>query len=152
MVVRKKAEDQEKVLEKKDTSKKEYIHAVGRRREAVARVRLYKEKGGQFMVNGKPAEEYFPLLSQRVLYEQPFEVTGTQGNFTVTIKVEGGGPMGQLEAVVHGISRALVKYDKENFRPVLKKHKLLTRDSRIRQRRMIGMGGKSRRRKQSPKR
>lgn len=150
-MARKKVEEQKEELEKK-TLKNEYIHAVGRRREAVARIRLYPKGSGEISVNGRPIAEYFPLLSQKAIYERPFVVTDILGQFSVTIKVAGGGKMGQLAAITHGISRALIKLDKEKFHAPLKKHKLLVRDSRIRQRRMIGMGGKSRRRKQSPKR
>lgn len=140
-----------------------FIFAVGRRREAVARVRLYsvsnKEitidgqnfKKGDFVVNGKPVEEYFAGETARTLYLKPFEITNTQEKFVVSVKITGGGLSGQLGAAVHGISRALEKYNPDN-RPVLKKEGLLTRDSRIRQRRMVGMGGKARRKKQSPKR
>lgn len=137
-----------------EQKKPDYIHAVGRRKESVARIRLYVEgeRIGQIVVNDKPIETYFGLSFQKVFYTKPFVVTDTVGKFGATIKVAGGGKSGQLEAIVHGLSRALEKYDGENYRPLLKKHGLLTRDSRVRQRRMVGMGGKSRRKRQSPKR
>lgn len=140
-----------------------FIFAVGRRKEAVARVRLYpaakKEitiagqnlKKGDLIVNGKSIEKYFSGEVARVFYLKPFEVTNTRGKFITSVKVAGGGLSGQLGAVVHGVSRALEKYNPDN-RPLLKKEGFLTRDSRTRQRRMVGMGGKSRRKKQSPKR
>lgn len=141
--------------------KKEYIFAVGRRREAVARVRLYsgasitlKEKilkKGSIIVNEKSIEDYFGKQSLKELHLKPFQVTKTLGKFIVSIKAEGGGLVGQLGAVIHGISRALEKYDPKN-RPVLKKEGFLTRDPRTRERRKIGTGGKARRKKQSPKR
>lgn len=140
------------------------IHAVGRRKRAVARVRLHPVGGkkeltiggnvfsaGQIIVNDKPIDHFFAQQWHKVLYLQPLELTGTEKQFVITIKVLGGGPSGQLEAVIHGLSRALQKHDGK-FHPILKQHGLLTRDSRVRQRRMIGMGGKSRRKKQSPKR
>lgn len=153
-MVKKKVQEQDQEVEEKKTLKKEYIHAVGRRKESVARVRLYSkgEKVGQIVVNDKPIDLYFSLSFQKILYMKPFTVKNTENKFGATIKVSGGGLKGQLEAVVHGLSRAIEKYDRENYRLLLKKHGLLTRDARVRQRRMIGMGGKSRRKKQSPKR
>lgn len=151
-MVKKKTQEQKKIETKKEPRKDEFIHAVGRRREAVARVRLYPNGEGQIVVNEKPVEHYFPLLYHKVVYNQPFELTETVGKFTVTVKVLGGGLSGQVEAVRLGIARALDKYDREKFHPLLKKHGLLTRDSRVRQRRMVGTGGKARRKKQSPKR
>lgn len=141
-----------------------YISAVGRRREAVARVRLYSEekdeidingglfKKGDIHVNGKPIGEYFPGEVAKISYLEPFRVTNTLNKFIITVKAAGGGKSGQLGAVVHGIARALEKFDKEKFTPILRKKNLLTRDSRVRERRKVGMGGKARRRKQSPKR
>lgn len=133
-----------------------YIQAVGRRKQAVARVRLNprtdtKTKGLDILVNKKPVAEYFfdPIASFR--YSQPLKITNTLERYSISAKIEGSGPKSQLLALIHGIARALVKSDEE-LRPVLKKHGLLTRDPRKRQRRMIGKGGKSRRQKQSPKR
>lgn len=144
-------------------NRKDFSFAVGRRREAVARVRIYPSKEsvlwgespikkGEIYVNEKPIEQYFSSKINKVLYEEPFRITNTIGKYITTIRVEGGGSNGQLEAVIHGVSRALENLDKEKFRPILKKKGLLTRDPRARQRRMVGMGGKSRRKKQSPKR
>lgn len=149
---------------KSKSIKKDYIHAVGRRREAVARIRLYadpkadvfwgeqKISFGAIFINGKPIGDYFSGDVAKVRYEEPLLIAGVLGKFTVTIVVSGGGKSGQLDAVVHGISRALSAYDKENFRSALKKKGLLTRDSRARERRKVGTGGKARRKKQSPKR
>ncbi|MBI2074414.1 MAG: 30S ribosomal protein S9 [Candidatus Levybacteria bacterium] len=155
-------EEKEQVQAKK-VSKKDYVHAIGRRREATARVRLYtngKEvswgdqvvKKGEIFVNEKPIEQYFSGEVAKSVYIEPFRTTNTISKFTVTAKVEGGGKHGQLQAFVHAISRALSEFNTEKFRPVLKKKGLLTRDARARQRRKVGMGGKSRRKKQSPKR
>ncbi|PJE67467.1 30S ribosomal protein S9 [Candidatus Shapirobacteria bacterium CG10_big_fil_rev_8_21_14_0_10_40_9] len=135
----------------KEVEKPEIIHAVGRRKESIARIRLYKGKE-ETLVNNLPIGEYFPGEVFQVVYSLPFKLTDTIGKYYATIKVSGGGKNGQLGAVVHGLSRALALLDKENFRPVLKKAKLLTRDSRTRERRKVGMGGKARRKKQSPKR
>ncbi len=132
-------------------TKQTYIFAVGRRRSAIARVRLYEGKG-ENVVNKKPAANYFPGSVQAVLWNRPFAATKTEDKYYVTVKVEGGGKEGQLDAVVHGISRALAQADPDNFKNVLRKQGLLTRDPRIRERRKVGMGGKARRKKQSPKR
>lgn len=147
-------------IEKKDTSKKDYIFAIGRRKESVARVRLYHNSTtwdgiavskGDIFVNKKKALEYFGEQAVKV-YGEPLRVTNTENKFTITVKAEGGGKAGQLDAVVLGIARALDKLDKERFHSILRKKGFLTRDPRARQRRKVGMGGKSRRRKQSPKR
>lgn len=141
-----------------------YYEAVGRRKEATARVRLYviKEgvapvndsslvKGG-IMINGRPAEHYFPGEVFKKMYLEPFRTTNTLNRFSTSIKVEGGGLAGQLGAAIHGVSRALVKVDPEKFQPILKKRGFLTRNPRAKQRRKAGYAGKARARKQSPKR
>lgn len=128
-----------------------YVEAVGRRKVATARVRLY-ESDGDFVVNGKVVGQYFntiPNVSAR--YNVPFELTGTKGKFTVSVKVGGSGQVAQLEVMIHGIARALVKYD-ASLLALLKPAGLLTRDDRMKETRKIGMGGKARRSRQSPKR
>lgn len=155
----------DEVQQSKKNTKKEYVAAVGRRKEAVARVRLYAHvkadlkwgeeaiKKGEILVNGKPIADYFPSEIERKLYTEPMRLTNThQQNFAVTIRVTGGGRAGQLDAVIAAIANALNKVDREKHRPILKKKGFLTRDSRIRQRRKVGTGGKSRRKLQSPKR
>lgn len=131
--------------------KLDYVSAVGRRREAIARVRVYHGKG-ENTVNAKPANVYFDGKVAQKLIEMPMGATETSDKFYFSAKVIGGGKNGQLEALILGIARALVKISSDKNRIPLKKLGLLTRDSRIRQRRMVGMGGKSRRQKQSPKR
>lgn len=126
-------------------TKKTYTFAVGRRKSASARVRLFKGTG-ENMINGKKIIEKLAELAR------PFKLTETEGKYYFTAKVAGGGKEGQIEAIVHGISRAFVKLNPEKFRVILKKANLLTRDSRVRLRRMVGTGGKARRKKQSPKR
>lgn len=146
------------------TTKRDYVFAVGRRREAIARVRLYdtvradlawnkvEVNKGDIIVNQKPIAEYFSGELNRYRYSEPLRVANAQNKFTFTVKVEGGGPAGQLDAVVHGIARALNSYDPEAYRKILKDKGFLTRDARVRERRKVGMGGKSRRKLQSPKR
>ncbi|MBI2021551.1 30S ribosomal protein S9 [Candidatus Daviesbacteria bacterium] len=128
-----------------------YHGAVGRRKEAIARVRLF-EGQGQLTVNGKPISEYFkgPIFQKE--YQKPFELTKTLGKYTGTVKVLGGGIASQLDATVHGIARALAGIDKENFRVLLKPAGLLTRDARVKERRKYGLAHKARAKKQSPKR
>lgn len=141
---------------------KNYVAAVGRRKEAVARIRLYTGKNiewgaqlvkkGEIFVNKKPIDQYFNKKLHEALYLEPFRATNTLSKYAVTAVVKGGGIAGQMDAFIHGISRALSALDKEKFRPILKKKKFLTRDSRIRERRKVGTGGRARRAKQSPKR
>ncbi|NLG86346.1 MAG: 30S ribosomal protein S9 [Firmicutes bacterium] len=112
-------------------------YGTGRRKTAVARVRLVPGSG-RFVVNGRPAEEYFPLRSLQTIIEQPLRVTNNMGKFDVLAKVEGGGINGQAGAVRHGLSRALLKVD-QVFRPSLKKEGLLTRDPRMKERKKYGL-------------
>lgn len=141
-----------------------YYEAIGRRKVASARVRLYVmpeetltiqgisvEKGG-ILINGRPAEQYFPGEVYKKMYLEPFRTTNTLNRFAVSVKIVGGGLSGQLSAMIHGVSRALEKVDKEKFRPILKKRGFMTRDPRAKERRKAGYAGKARARKQSPKR
>ncbi|MEK7534195.1 MAG: 30S ribosomal protein S9 [Patescibacteria group bacterium] len=150
----------EKNITEKEVAKKDYVFAVGRRKESVARVRLYPKdsivwgvevKKGDIIVNKRSALEYFGSESEKV-FREPLIVTNTEKKFAVTVKAQGGGNAGQLGATILGIARALDQSDKEKFHSILKKRGLLTRDARVRERRKVGMGGKSRRKKQSPKR
>ena len=129
----------------------DYTYGVGRRKEASARIRLYRGKG-ENTVNLRPAGQYFPSEVAAKALAKPFGATETSDKYYFSGRVSGGGKQSQLSAIVLGIARALVKLSVEKNRTPLKKLGLLTRDSRIRQRRMVGMGGKSRRKKQSPKR
>jgi small subunit ribosomal protein S9 len=143
---------------KKVTKKNNYTYAVGRRKTANARVRIYTSAsipgmdGVQLSVNGKPADVYFPGETNKAAYRKPFYLTETLSKISASVVVAGSGKMGQLDAVVHGIARALSLLDRDKYRPLLKSAGLLTRDPRAKQRRMIGTGGKARRTKQSPKR
>lgn len=134
--------------------KVEFYSGTGRRKTSVARVWLYeKEKRpdlGSLIINGKPIEEYFPNKKAATKYLRPFQVTVTVGKFVGTVKVEGGGRTGQLDAVTHGIARALEKFNPE-FRPALKKEGLLTRDSREKERKKYYLK-KARKRPQYSKR
>lgn len=114
------------------------MSATGRRKSAVARVRLIPGGGGEATINGRPAEAYFPVASLRRQVELPFRLTETEGRFGVVVKVHGGGVSGQAGAVRHGIARALTRVDPE-YRHPLKKAGLLTRDPRVKERRKYGL-------------
>lgn len=135
---------------KQDNKTKTYFNAHGRRKEAVARVRLYKGKG-QTLVNENPIGQYFPSKQEEILWQKPFTVTKSQETFWATIKVAGSGKSSQLGAIIHGLSRALVKANPD-FRKNLKVAGLLTRDPRAKERRKFGRAQKARKGKQSPKR
>src|SRR3989344_7428792 len=147
--------------EKKTEDKAQYYEAVGRRKRSTARVRLYVVTGdtitikdkivknGDFIVNYRAIEQYFPGEIYKKSYLEPFRTTNTLGRFAVSALISGGGLSGQLIAFVHGVSRALVEVDKEKFRPILKKKGFLTRDSRKKQRHMAGFAQKARAKKQS---
>lgn len=138
-------------LDKNNKSQgQKYYFAHGRRKEATARVKLFQGQS-ETLVNNKPIEKYFPQEASKIEYLRPFHLTGTQGKYYAIIKVEGSGNAGQLGAVVHGISRALKSAD-EKHHLILKKAGLLTRDSRIKERRKYGLAQKARKGKQSPKR
>jgi small subunit ribosomal protein S9 len=115
-----------------------YIWSVGRRKAAVARVRLYPGSG-KLTVNGRPATDYFGgrAIHQATLAE-PLQLTGTRERFDVTVRVVGGGVSGQAGAIRHGIARALIKFDEE-LRPALKRARLLTRDARVTERKKVGL-------------
>jgi len=118
-------------------SEEKYIWATGKRKCAIAQVRLFTGDGG-ITINGRPYDEAFTRLGYRRMIEMPFEATDTVGKFRITAKVTGGGMSGQAEAVRHGIARALVK-ENELFRSALRKEGLLTRDARIKERKKYGL-------------
>lgn len=112
-------------------------YGTGRRKEAVARVRLVPG-GGQIVINKRPLEEYFGQKTLELAVRQPLAVTNSLGRFDVYAKVEGGGISGQAGAVQLGIARALVAAD-GGLRPVLRQRGLLTRDPRMKERRKYGL-------------
>lgn len=129
-------------------SNKTYTYAIGRRKSAISKVKLFTGKT-ESIVNGKSVKDYFAAFA--VLLNRPFEITGTQGKYYFDSKIVGGGKKGQLQALTLAISRALKKINPD-FTKLLRSAKFLTVDSRVRERRMVGTGGKARRQKQSPKR
>jgi small subunit ribosomal protein S9 len=114
-----------------------YYYATGRRKTAIALVRVYMESG-PIVINGKPMEEFFPWDSWQKLVMQPFQVTDSLGQFRVVAKVSGGGTVSQAGAMRHGISRALTVAD-PNLRTPLKRAGLLTRDAREKERKKYGL-------------
>jgi small subunit ribosomal protein S9 len=116
----------------------EYL-GTGRRKTSVARVRL-ASGSGKITVNGRAFENYFPMEIQRGVVSQPLTLTGTADKLDVRVNVSGGGPIGQAGAVRHGISRALLEFDAK-LRPALKAEGLLTRDSRMKERKKYGQPG-----------
>ena len=117
--------------------------ATGRRKTAIARVRLTKGSG-QIVVNDRKFEDYFPTTDLRLIVEAPFKAVEGVGQYDVVAICEGGGPAGQAGALRHGISRALIQAD-ENLRAVLKKAGFLTRDPRMKERKKPGQPGARRR-------
>jgi small subunit ribosomal protein S9 len=115
-----------------------YHYGTGRRKTAVARVRLVPGSG-QITVNGKPAREYFGGRDVHQMFvTQPLRLVGMLDRFDVSVRVAGGGISGQAGAIRHGLARALTRSDEE-LRPTLKRAKLLTRDARIKERKKVGL-------------
>jgi small subunit ribosomal protein S9 len=117
--------------------KQSYFYGTGRRKTAIARVKLTAGNGA-IIVNGMPYEERFPSLEHQKVIVQPFIVTETNGRYSAVIKVEGGGVTGQSGAISHGISRALASAD-ERLKPMLRQNGLLTRDARAKERKKPGL-------------
>ena len=112
------------------------LHTIGRRKASVARIYLSTGKG-KITVNGKDFKDYFPVDTMQFKLEQPFKIADLLGKFDVKVNVNGGGTTGQAEAIRLAISRALCELDTEN-RPALKADGLLTRDSRVVERKKPG--------------
>lgn len=115
-----------------------YYEGLGRRKTSTARVRLHADGSGQILVNGKPYREYFgrPVDWRNVML--PLQATQTEGRFDVTVLVEGGGVTGQAEAIQMGVARALLEVNPD-YRPVLRKGGMLTRDARMKERKKPGL-------------
>ncbi len=117
--------------------KQTYFSGTGRRKSAVAQVKLLPGDGA-IIINGKPYEELFPALAHQQTILKPLVTVESVGMYNVIVKVAGGGVSGQSGAISHGISRALVKAN-ENLKPVLRQNGLLTRDSRVKERKKVGL-------------
>ena len=116
----------------------DYSYGTGRRKEAVARVRLYHGQG-QIQINGKDFEEYLPLASLRYIVEQPLRACGCIDQYDIVVQVHGGGISGQAGAIRHGIARALVDENEQDYKATLKKAGFLTRDARKKERKKPGL-------------
>jgi small subunit ribosomal protein S9 len=127
----------------------EYYYGTGRRKSAVARV-FIKPGKGNFIVNDRPANEYFARETGQMVVRQPLALTNNLTNFDVMANVRGGGEFGQAGAVRHGLTRALIEYD-QSLKPTLSKAGLVTRDAREVERKKVGLH-KARKRKQYSKR
>ena len=113
------------------------VQTVGRRKEAIVRVRLLPGTG-KFTLNGRTLEEYFPNKVHQQLIREPFVTLGAEGQFDVVVLITGGGVTGQAGALRLGVTRALTLVDPEN-RPALKKAGFLTRDARVKERKKYGL-------------
>jgi small subunit ribosomal protein S9 len=120
-------------------AKNDMIWATGRRKCAVAQVRI-KLGTGKFSVNDREVDDYFTSDAARGYIEQPFVATETLGKFDIFANIKGGGNIGQAGALRHGIARALIKYN-EDLRPILKNAGMLTRDARVKERKKPGQPG-----------
>ena len=123
---------------KKPVKAEKYFEAKGRRKTSVARVRLFSSSQPSFLVNDKKLEIYFPTKEMHHLIEEPLRNLKTLGKFKVSAKIKGGGIHSQAEALRHGISRALIKFNAD-FRKPLKKLGFLKRDPRMKERRKFGL-------------
>jgi len=141
MATIKKSKKETKKDEKREDKKDPYFYSVGRRKTSIAQVRIYaddKLTEDDFLVNGKKLENYFPTPYLQNIFILPFRSCGMTGKFRTTILVRGGGVKGQAEACQLGIARALVKFD-AGLKKMLKDLGLLTRDSRIVERKKPGL-------------
>ena len=116
---------------------KPYFYGTGRRKNSVARVRVYSGTG-KIIINDRDIDDYFGLETLKLIVRQPLVVAGVEGKFDIVVRVSGGGVSGQAGAIRHGLSRALLVYD-ENLRPALKKAGFLTRDPRMKERKKYGL-------------
>ena len=123
---------------KKTAKKKVQYWGTGRRKKAIARVRLIPGGEGAIVINKRDITEYFPQDTMKLIVRQPLVLTNTLDKYDVFVNVCGGGYTGQAGAIRHGIARALLQYD-ENLRPALKKAGFLTRDPRMKERKKYGL-------------
>ena len=116
---------------------KPYFYGTGRRKNSVARVRVYNGTG-KITINDRDIDNYFGLETLKLVVRSPLAVAGVEGKFDIVVRVGGGGVSGQAGAIRHGLSRALLQYDEE-LRPALKKAGFLTRDPRMQERKKYGL-------------
>ena len=116
----------------------QYFYGTGKRKSAIAKVRLYPDDGTAIIVNGKPMEEYFNWFPWQSKVKEAFVVSETVGRFRVMAQVSGGGVNAQAEAIRHGITRALVVFDSE-LKGNLRRAGFITRDSRVKESKKYGL-------------
>ena len=116
----------------------QYYHGTGKRKTAIAQVRLFASDGGPIIVNGKPMDEYFGWTTWQGIVTDAFRVSNTMNRFRVVVKVLGGGVNAQAEAIRHGITRALIAYD-ATLKPALRRAGYVTRDARIKESKKYGL-------------
>ncbi len=117
---------------------RKYFYANGKRKTAVARVRLFPDGKGDVEINSKPAKQFFTVKTQLGTALEPLLITENVGNFDITIRIVGGGVTSQAEAIRHGVAKALMLFDPLS-RPVLKRAGFLTRDARRKERKKPGL-------------
>ena len=128
---------------------KNQIQTVGRRKRSVARV-ILRPGPGEWKINGRDMDDYFPRATHQIRIREPFKVTDLEGQFDVTVRVHGGGLTGQSDALRMGLARAILEHDEE-LRPILREKGMLTRDARQVERKKPGQP-KARKRFQFSKR
>ncbi|MDO5785005.1 MAG: 30S ribosomal protein S9 [Eubacteriales bacterium] len=121
------------------TPKKAYFYGTGRRKSSVARVRLFPGGTGEITINNRTLDNYFGLDTLKLIVRQPLEATKTGEKFDIVCTVTGGGFTGQAGAIRHGISRALLQANSDEYRPILKAAGFLTRDPRMKERKKYGL-------------
>lgn len=127
------------IVKPKVAKKWSYLYATGKRKSAIARVRLYpKETDGKLLINDKDYKEHFSSLEWQQQILIPLKLLGLEGRYHISIKVQGGGIRGQLDSIKHGLAKVLLLVD-EKFRKTLRGAGLLTRDSRIKERKKPGL-------------
>jgi len=119
---------------------KDTIHAIGRRKSAKARIRFVPIGNGEIVINTKPLNQFFPYFEWQKIVTQPLELTNTAGQGSFSARVVGGGQRGQAESIRLAISRVLIKINPD-YKPILKSHQLLLRDSRVKERKKYGLKG-----------
>ena len=137
---KKNVKDEKKKEEKKEEKKEKYFAGIGRRKTAIAQVRLYSSKKDKadFVVNETPFDKYFPTLEQQIIVQQPLKLTKNLDKFNISVKIKGSGPKAQSEAVRHGIARALLVLNSD-LKKKLKRAGFLKRDPRKVERKKPGL-------------
>lgn len=120
---------------------RKYFYAVGKRKSAIAQVRMYEKGSGKLVLNGKSLEEVYPKESEWTeMIFSPLKISSRKNDFDYSVKVVGGGQKGRAEAIRHAIARALVKFD-ESLKSDLRKAGFITRDARVKERKKYGLKG-----------